>query len=141
VQQHIAKVERRRQRPGIPAIDRLVPSLTMSAADETTTRPPLFPGLTWVQLYRGDQALGCPMPITGATGYDICDLRELVKAEFPNDLEDVGAPNLVVYPHGTPLNALNEHARLSSGALIPDDTTSKEPLIVIAPERGLYYCF
>jgi hypothetical protein len=140
VQQHIAKVERRRQRPGIPAIDRLVPSLTMSAADETTTRPPLFPGLTWVQLYRGDQALGCPMPITGAIR-NACDLATRVKAEFPNDLEDVDAPNLVVYPHGTPLNALNEYARLSPGALIPDDTTSKEPLLVIAPGRGLYYCF
>ena len=137
MQQHIAKVERRRQRPGIPAIDRLlVPSLTMSAADETTTRPPLFPGLTWVQLYRGDQALGCPMPITGATG-DICDD---LKAEFP-ELNGLSSAHLVVYPHGTPLDALNEDVSLSPGAVVPDDTTSKEPLIVIAPERGSFYCF
>jgi hypothetical protein len=119
----------------------LVPSFTMSAADDTTNSLPLFPGLTWVQLYRGDQALGCPMPIAGAPG-DICDdLKDLVKAEFPNDLEDVDAPNLVVYPHGTPLDAPNEDASLSPDAPVPDDTTSKEPLIVIAPERGSFYCF
>jgi hypothetical protein len=140
VQQHIAKVERRRQRPGIPAIDRLVPSLTMSAADETTTRPPLFPGLTWVQLYRGDQALGCPMPIAGAPG-DICDdLKDLVKAEFP-ELNGLSSAHLVVYPHGTPLNALSEDVSLSPGAVVPDDTTSKEPLIVIAPASERFYFF
>ena len=139
MQQHIAKVERRRQRPGIPAIDRLVTSFTMSAADDTTSRPPLFPGLTWFQLYRGDQALGCPMPITGAIR-DAGDLAQRVKAQFP-ELNGLSSAHLVVYLHGTPLNALNEHARLSPGAHIPDNTTSREPLIVIAPASERFYFF
>jgi hypothetical protein len=107
----------------------------MSAADDKNTAgPPPNSGVTWVQLYRGEQAVGFPMPITITEAAPLDGAwTKLVKAEYP-ELNDISSARLAVYPHGTPLNALNEINRLGS---VPGGTTEAQPLIVIAPGKCL----
>jgi hypothetical protein len=113
----------------------------MSAADDTdTTRPSPTSGCTWVQLYRGDQAVGVSMPITITEAISNVGLwTELVKAKYP-ELNDISAARLTVYLPCTPLNALNNSAPLRLGALVPGGTTEEQPLIVIAPPAVTQHC-
>jgi hypothetical protein len=111
-------------------------SVSVSSAEDTdTTRPPPNSGFTWVQLYRGGQAVGSPMmikdpaPIVGV-------LTDLVKEKLPNQLEGVDAARLDVYPPGTPLDALNDNARLRPRGPVPGGTTEEQPLLVMAPQLG-----
>jgi hypothetical protein len=107
--------------------------LTMSATDDTdTTDRPLNSSYTWVQLYRDDQAVGLPTVITDPVAC-VSILTKLVKAERAVALQHCDGADLVVYPPGTPLDGLNDDHRLDPGEAVPGGTTSKKPLIVMAP--------
>jgi hypothetical protein len=106
----------------------------MSAADDNTTRPPLTPGSTWVQLCRDDQTVGFPIEIVEATR-NVTHLTELVKGKRAVALHNFDAADLAVYPHGTLLNALNNTTPLARGGSVPGGTTEARPLMVIAPGK------
>jgi hypothetical protein len=110
----------------------LVRSLSASAADDTdTTRTPPSSGFTWVQLYRGGHMVGLPIEIVAATR-NVSHLTNLVKEIYP-ELNDISSACLVVYPPGTPLDALNHDGRLRPGGPVPGGTTDEQPLMVMAP--------
>jgi hypothetical protein len=114
----------------------LVRSLSVSAADDTdTTRPPLNSGFTWLQLYVGDQETGQATRIRCDRDSIIDDLTELVKEKYP-ELNDISSARLVVYPPGTPLDALNDDARLQSWDRVPA-SSGPQPLMVMAPSAAV----
>jgi hypothetical protein len=120
----------------MPFAKSLVRSLSVSAADDTdTTRPPLNSGFTWVQLYRGGHMVGLPIEIVAATR-NVSHLTKLVKEKLPNDLKGVDPIHLVVYPPGTPLDALNDDARLQSWDRVPA-SSGPQPLMVMAPSAAV----
>jgi hypothetical protein len=109
--------------------------LTMSAADDNTTRPPLTSGSTWIQLYCGEEAVGIPIEIVAAR--NAYHLTELVKEKRAVALQYCDAADLVVYPPGTPLNDLSNNNRLGPVESVPGGRTEAQPLIVMAPGKCL----
>jgi len=109
----------------------------MSAAVNTESAPRNL-RVVWIQLYLGDQKTGHVTKIRCKFDLDIDDFTKLVKAEAPNYLNTVDPIHLVVYPPGTPLDALNDNDRLRCGGPVPGGTTDEQPLVmVIAPMRPL----
>jgi hypothetical protein len=108
----------------------------MSAADDTdTTRhSPTF-GYTWVQLYLGDQKTGHATRIRCKIDSVIDELTELVKAKYP-ELIGISSARLVVYPHGTTSDALNDNAVLQNWDRVPA-SSGPQPLIVMAPSAAV----
>jgi hypothetical protein len=113
----------------------LVRSLSTSADDDTTTRPPGDIVSTWVQLYCGDEAMGRATQIFAATR-NVGHLADLVRAKVPLALRHCHAKDLVIYRAGTLLDALNADAALNSWDAVPDYTTGEQPLVVIAPAQA-----
>jgi hypothetical protein len=104
----------------------------MFAAIDTVSAPlPL--AVVWIQLHDGDPKAGRATRILCKPDSIIDDLTKLVKEQW----NDISSAHLLVYPHGTPLNALNDDDRMDPGASVPMDTTSKTPLMVIAPGKCL----
>jgi hypothetical protein len=60
----------------------------------------------------------------------------MVKNIHADALRRCGPQDLRVYPHGTPLDALNYDARLSPCGPVPDGTTEAQPLLVQAEPPG-----
>ena len=89
----------------------------------------------WVQLYyKGeDEPEGQPIKIKPAPE-DVADLKELLKTEKANKtLEHCDALKLRVFPPGTKAPFLQDKA-IDPGNDVPPGTTSKNPLIVVAPD-------
>ena len=104
--------------------DTATPSTTKDAAGtrtETTLRA------------KGDPFRITPVP------RDIEELRKAVKVEFANTLKDVDAPQLVVYKLEDGASATDEinlptsTKMLSVGDKVPLRTSSRTPLVVVAP--------
>jgi hypothetical protein len=94
--------------------------------------------VVWIQLYLGDQKTGQATKIRCKFDLDIDDFTKLVKAEVPNYLNTVDPIHLVVYPPGTPLDALHDNDRLRCGGPVPGGRTDEQPLVmVIAPTLPL----
>ena len=98
----------------------------------------------WVQLYyKGKvEPEGQPIKIKAALE-DVADLTKEVKAEVPNALSQCDALYLSVYPQDTEPPFAQDKA-INPGDPVPTGTTSRNPLIVVAPDRpeqqqqGLY---
>ena len=90
----------------------------------------------WVQLYyKGkDEPEGQPIKIKPAPE-DVADLKELLKTEkAKKTLEHCDALKLRVFPPGTKAPFLQDKA-IDAGDDVPSVTTSKNPLIVVAPQQ------
>jgi hypothetical protein len=91
----------------------------------------------WVQLfYKGkDEPGGQPIPIEASEikyGGIIAGLNEAVKDKMAEELTHCSAANLVVYsPETTP--PFSQDKAIDPGDHVPAGTTSKNPLIVVAP--------
>ena len=64
---------------------------------------------------------------------DINDLKEKIKEKKPNDLNGTDADRLNVYAAGTSYPIVEGQDILDPGDAVPSKTTSKTPLIVVAP--------
>jgi hypothetical protein len=77
--------------------------------------------------------VGRAIKIVAATR-NVNHLTELVKEKRAVALQHCDAGDLFVYyPPGTPLDALNDNARLRPGGPVPGGTTDEQPLMVMAP--------
>ena len=91
----------------------------------------------WVQLfYKGkDEPEGQPIPIEASEikyGGIIAGLKEAVKDKMAEELTHCSAAKLVVYsPETTP--PFSQDKAIDPGDHVPAGTTSKNPLIVVAP--------
>ena len=88
----------------------------------------------WVQLHiKGeDEPSGDPIKIKPAPD-DVADLKELLKTEkAKKTLEHCDALKLKVFPPGT--KSFSEDKAIDPGDAVPGGTTSKNPLIVVAPD-------
>ena len=97
---------------------------------------PLLLADVWIQLYVGDQGKMPVMRLCCNHDSIIGNLINMVKAKHSDVLQHCTADSLIVYRHGTPLDALNDDALLGSTGLVPDGTTEALPLIVKAPTTG-----
>jgi len=98
----------------------------------------------WVKLYIGDND---PRPTVfkiEPIPKDVNDLRKEIKKEKPNDLKDIDADELDVYPQGTTFHIPSNTNKLYEWDAVPS-TTGPNPLIVViarqtalSPERPLY---
>ena len=88
----------------------------------------------WVKLYIGenDENSNSVFGIYNFHG-NIDQLKKEIKKERPNDLKTIDAANLKVYAAGTSYQKLEEEKLLDPGDKVPENTTSKAPLIVVAP--------
>jgi len=91
----------------------------------------------WVQLYYEDITKGRPTSVrkpaeVKESDWDIDDLAKEVKKERAVALSHCDAADLAVYPHGTTPPFLQDKA-IDPGDHVPPGTTSKNPLIVVAP--------
>ncbi|CAB9516452.1 expressed unknown protein [Seminavis robusta] len=87
----------------------------------------------WVQLYydgKGEE--GYPIKIRPIPE-DVADLAKEVKVERPNALSHCDAADLSVYSPGTKPPFSQDNA-VDPGDDVPPSTTSKNPLIVVAPQ-------
>ena len=64
---------------------------------------------------------------------DVDDLCEAIKVKLEPDLNHCSAARLSVYPAGTAFGNYNTTNALDRGEAPPVGTTSKAPLVVIAP--------
>jgi hypothetical protein len=101
-----------------------------------TCPAPLPLAVVWIQLYRGDKALGFPIEIVEATR-NVTHLTELVKGKRAVALHNFDAVDLAVYSPGIPWDALTDSNPLDPGGSVPGGTTKAQPLIVIAPGKCL----
>ena len=107
-------------------------SLSRLYAAHVTIRAPPRPAVVWIQLYVGNQESGDATRFFCKRASIIEDVAKLVKAEC-RELDCFSSAHLLVYPHGTPLDSLNDDDRIGLGVPVPIDTSSKKPLMVIAP--------
>ena len=88
----------------------------------------------WIKLYIGQSD---PIPTTlkvkPESGSDIDDLKKKIKEAKPNDLAHCDAFLLDVYPQKTYVPISNQVQPIDPGNPVPGETTSSDPLIVIAP--------
>jgi len=88
----------------------------------------------WVKLYIGDND---PRPTVfkiEPIPKDVNDLRKEIKKEKPNDLKDIDADELDVYPQGTTFPIPSNTDKLNVWDGVPS-TTGPNPLIVVARQR------
>jgi hypothetical protein len=84
----------------------------------------------WIQVQRRDGiTVGQPEEIE-AVPQNVSKLRKLVKVACQRQLDYCDANELLVFPSG----ALKEAKALDPGDAVPENTTSKNPLIVVAPQ-------
>ena len=112
-------------------------SLSRLYAAHVTIRAPPRPAVVWIQLYVGDQESGRATRILCKRDSIIDDFARLVKTEYPEFLNCFSSAHLLVYPHGTPLDALNHDGRLRPGGPVPGGTTDEQPLLVMAPSAAV----
>jgi len=112
-----------------------VPTTTTTT---TTTLPIMSSSSVWVQLYYkgNDEPVGNPIFIKTASLDPpvIAALAKEVKKEMAVALSHCDAAKLAVYPHGTTPPFLQDKA-IDPGDDVPPGTTSKNPLIVLAPAQ------
>ena len=88
----------------------------------------------WIKLYIGQSD---PIPTTWKvkpeSGSDIDDLKNKIKEGRQNDLAHCDAQRLDVYPQKTYVPISNQVQPIDPGNPVPGETTSSDPLIVIAP--------
>jgi hypothetical protein len=72
---------------------------------------------------------------------DVNDLCKAIKVEMDPDLNHCSAARLSVYPAGTAFENCNTTNALDRGDEPPEGTTSKAPLVVIAPKdpQGVWW--
>ena len=88
----------------------------------------------WVKLYIGEDAEN-HTPVFGIHDFDGVNdqLKEKIKEKNSNVLKAVDAAQLNVYAPGTSYPIKEGQSILDPGDNVPTDTTSREPLIVVAP--------
>ena len=90
----------------------------------------------WIKLYIGQSD---PIPTTlkvkPESGSDIDDFKKKIREAKPNDLANCDADRLDVYPQKTYVPISNQVQPIDPGDQVPGETTSRDPLIVIAPEN------
>ena len=88
----------------------------------------------WVKLYIGEHAEN-HTPVFGIHDFDgiIDQLKEKIKEKNSNVLKMIDAVQLNVYAAGTSYPIREGQDSLDPGDNVPTDTTSKNPLIVVAP--------
>jgi hypothetical protein len=90
----------------------------------------IFICTVWIQVkLRDGIAVGVALKIKPVPE-DVADLCERVKAKCHPRLAHCAANELLVFPSG----ALEEAKALDPGDAVPENTTSKNPLIVVAPQ-------
>jgi hypothetical protein len=82
----------------------------------------------WYQLRFGDDLQGCCAAVYLEASNDIVDLTDAIKKEWGNYLPCAAADLIVFLADGDP-----KSEPIDPGEDIPTGTTSKKPLIVVAP--------
>jgi hypothetical protein len=91
----------------------------------------------WFQLYIGQDKSGSPdLVVLSESESLIVHLRKAVKEEWP-ELNETAAARLKVYPAGTSVPVSEGTEPIDPGDNVPRNTSSRNPLIVIAPPREL----
>jgi hypothetical protein len=103
----------------------------------TTTPLASHGSAVWVQLYYKGEVKGEDEPVGESFEIDpipknVYALKKKVKEDNVNKLKHADAADLKVYPSGTTVPESTES--LDPGDPVPADTSSKMPLIVIAPK-------
>ena len=89
----------------------------------------------WIKLYIGQSDPSPRVFEIDDSPRNISRMKTKIKEAKPNDLANCDAFLLDVYPRGTSVPISKDVQPIDPGDSVPGETTSRDPLIVIAPKN------